>query len=429
MTKIVPINTARPPQRLQQRMQSGVTTTKNFADNVVDSFPRLSIRGRAFRVRFNGEERNVGQVIDPNQGPVVDVVLVNASDMLSKAYYENPYQTGDMEQPDCWSLDSVRPDPSVARKQNPTCLDCPKNFFGSASSGRGGKACQDSRRVVITTQADLQNDNPSLTILRVPQQSLKNMKLYAEHIAKYGYEPGACITRLSFDLDAEFPKLQFQFAGPLDDKSFDVILDLTEGVQSKRVADMLRRPDFENAASNPQLIQQRRAPQAPQATQPIQQRGFGAVVQETVEVQAEGSPGVADDGTWEDLGDGTELNLATGEVRDVQKDEAPERMVDPDVITTSDGRFFNRKTKKFVNDQYVAEAAPSNTPAAPQAAPPKRTRAKKAAGQPAQAGPAPAASPEADNGGLDPADKPKPIVVPASPKLDALLGGLVPPKG
>src|SRR5262245_46499446 len=99
---LMPINQARPPARVAQRMQSGQATTHNFADNVMDSFPRVSIRGKRFYLRHstlpNGEAP-IGS-FDPTMipqlnvpvGPFLDIVLINASDMLAKSYYVNTYQ-------------------------------------------------------------------------------------------------------------------------------------------------------------------------------------------------------------------------------------------------------------------------------------------------------------------------------------------------
>jgi hypothetical protein len=163
--------------------------------------------------------------------------------------------------------------------------------------------------------------------------------------------------------------------------------------------------------------------------------------------QAPVNPGLsAGQEAWEDLGDGTELSLATGEIRQ-KASAAPLLEEDPDVIKTSDGRFFNKAAKRFVDSPYkgakpvVSTPQHQATPEQPQdqrqaaptpanTAPPKRTRKTKAqeTGQQPETPPAAAAAPGNGNAGDAPADGPKPIVVPASPKLEALLGGLTPPK-
>jgi len=425
MGTLIPINQSRPPSKLLER-KGAPTSASNFTEGVADSFPRLSIRGKAFWVRINGKEMRAGSV-DANKGAIVDVVLVNASRNLAKTYYARPFSSGDAEMPDCWSLDSVRPDSSIAHPVNPTCQDCPKNAFNSAPSGRGGKACQDSKRVVVTTADQLMQPEPVLLLMRLPQQSLKNLKNHVERLAGHGYtEPYSCVTRMSFDMDVEFPKVQFDFVEPLTDDEFDGAERLAN---SKKVNDMLKNPDFDNAASDAnakhaaddevtKLQHQKRLPQ----------QGFtGAVVEQAAEPKTVTREDIVEE-AWEDLGDGTRLNLTTGEIVEMELREE-----DPSVIKTSDGRFFNRETKKFVDSPFKgAVAAPVTAPAKEDT--PKRARRVKAKdvaeAEEKKAAEAPAvtqkAEPEQSHNGGNGMDTPKPKVVAASPKLEALLGSLIP---
>jgi hypothetical protein len=430
MGNLVPIGQSRPPSKLMARQ--GSTSASNFTDGVADSFPRLSIRGKAFWVKANGKEFRAGAV-DPNKGAIVDVVLVNASRQLAKTYYAKPFNSGDAEMPDCWSLDSIRPDPSITRPINPTCQDCPKNAFNSAPSGRGGKACSDSKRLVVTTADQLLNPEPQLLVMKLPQQSLKNLKGHVEKLAGHGYtEPFSCVTRLSFDMDVEFPKLQFDFVEPLTDDEFEAADQLAN---SKKVNDMLKNPDFDMAASDAnakhaddevtKLQYQKRLPQQGFAQAEVEQDALKKA-QEVAAKPKEVSRETPAEDVWEDLGD-EELNLATGEIRAKQKE--PAQVVDPNVITTSDGRFFNRETKKFVDSPYKdAAPAPAITPAKEDT--PKKQRRVKAKevadkvvdAEPASQKPEPEQAHAVGNG----ADVQKPKVVAASPKLEALLGSLVP---
>ena len=102
--------------------------------------------------------------------------------------------------------------------------------------------------MVITTTDQLGQAEPLLLLMRLPQQSLKNLKNHVEKLAGHGYiEPYACVTRMSFDMDVEFPKVQFDFVEPLTDDEFEA----AEAVaNSKKVNDMLKNPDFDNAASD-----------------------------------------------------------------------------------------------------------------------------------------------------------------------------------
>jgi hypothetical protein len=437
MPNLIPIHQAGAlaPQKMRDRIAAGQTLNSNFADGVRDAFPVLSIKGKVFRARAEGKE-----VIykDPNTGhpyAFLDVILVNASRQLAKSYYIQGYSEGDMNPPDCWSLDSVRPDPSVVNKVNPTCQDCPMNAFGSriTPDGKAAKACSDARRIAVTLPHHLVEEDPASLLLRVPQSSLKNLKSYVELLARNGYEPGGCVSRLSFDMAAAFPKLQFEFVGPLTDEEFDTVIDLAG---SQKIDAMLRAPDFENAPSpenivNPSVAspRQRQAPPVtddtpvagglgtvPQQRQrPVQQ---AAPVEEEVQQEEE-------DVTLIELPDGEGfLNPLTGEITKPVQAKAAE--IDPDVIKLADGRFFHKTKKTFVASQFKdAVAAPAVPPAEqPEAKPAKRTRTvkPKAEAQPAeQPKPAQQAQPEAK---AQPEAQSKPTVVAASPKLEALLSGL-----
>src|SRR4029077_10254396 len=116
-SNIVPINQARRPAGMADRIKAGASVNRNFADNVVDSFPRLSIKGKVFRIKMNGQETPLIDQSTRKPLAELDVVLVNASPLLSKSYYQKGYEDGDVNQPDCWSLDSIKPDPTVINKQ------------------------------------------------------------------------------------------------------------------------------------------------------------------------------------------------------------------------------------------------------------------------------------------------------------------------
>lgn len=435
MGTLVPIGQSRPPSKLLDR-KSSTGSGGNFTAEIVDSFPRLSIRGKSFWLRANGKEIRAGAV-DPEKGAILDIVLVNASRHMAKSYYKKAFGgAGSNDQPDCWSLDSVRPDASIAKPVNEICLPCPMNAFNSAPSGRGGKACADSKRVVITTADQLGKQEPILLIMRVPQQSHKNMKAHIEKLAYHGYtEPYSAVTRLSFDQAVEFPKMLFDFVEPLSDDEFEAAEELAN---SKRVNDMLKNPDFDNATSNEQvanddevttLRHKKRVPQ-----QGFEAEGEAEALAEAPPAKAETKPtsaaDVPTDGEWEDLGDGTELNLSTGDLR--QKVEPEVLELDPDVVQIkTDGRYFNRSLKKFVDSPYKnAKPAPISQTKVEEPGveeeKPKRTRKPRVAKVEEPVEEAKEEPVQAVSGNGNGVEAPKPKVVAASPKLDALLGGLVP---
>src|SRR5690625_2220630 len=73
--------------------------------------PVLSIRGKEFRFRYQGNETST-------RSRTLDCVLLRARPAVSKRCYQDKYSPGSVEMPTCWSLDGHRPDPSVAEPQS-----------------------------------------------------------------------------------------------------------------------------------------------------------------------------------------------------------------------------------------------------------------------------------------------------------------------
>lgn len=189
-----------------------------------NSVPRISLRGREFRLIENGEEvrkvRDSLKVIilgvEPEQGRMI------------KTYYKDGYKQGAKEPPTCSSSTGVRPDPWVQNKQADNCAQCPKNVFGSATSpsGKQTKACRDSKQIWVGMADDPKPLNERTQYgLNVTVASLKAFAEYGRKLSALGQAPCVAITELVM-LDTEFPQLDFKLAGWVDEPTMKLSLDI-----------------------------------------------------------------------------------------------------------------------------------------------------------------------------------------------------------
>jgi hypothetical protein len=411
MSNIIPIEQAHRSKAMIERLKAGTSINRNFADNVGDSFPKLSIKGRVFRIRIDGKETPLidQQTRQPLQ--FLDVVMVNASRSLAKNYYQTGYEEGDFNPPDCWSLDSVKPDASIPNPISPSCVTCPMNVFGSriTPSGKAAKACTDARRIAVIMPDHLlkPGQEPFVFLLRVPQASLKNLKAYAQLLDRRGFDTPGCVTRISFEYqDVSFPKLTFAFVDGLNDDEAEQVAGIAE---SALVQSMLHAPDFDAEVSGAQASQpvtgraarqvapimgepaeQQEAPRQPPPgrSNPVAAGTIDAAMAQAKEREISAAQAKADEAAKVHAAPASSvIELPTGELFDTATGEFVERTkpavsmpaVDPDVIVLPDGRFFSKTQNKFVASNIVGAPAAVEEP-------PKRRPPRKAAGKPAEAG-------------------------------------------
>lgn len=209
----------------------------DLSGGVQSSFGVISFRGSKWRVKYQGNET----LITNNDGDAVGslkLVLLNALPKLSKIYYKGSYQEGDDSPPDCFSVDGVKPDPSSPKKQSETCAECPHNVWGSriTPAGKKTKACQDSRRVAVVPEGDLENEQfGGPVLLRVPAASLANLAEYSNALRQKGWPYFAVVTKVGFDPDAAYPKLTFRPERPLSDDEAETVIDLRTSDQVQRI--------------------------------------------------------------------------------------------------------------------------------------------------------------------------------------------------
>lgn len=184
-----------------------------------NSVPRISLRGREFRLVENGEE--VAKFRDK-----LDVIILGVEPdvgRMIKTFYKDGYKSGSKEPPTCSSDDGIAPAPWVQDKQATHCSTCPKNQFGSATSpnGKATKACRDSKRIWVKLASTNEVNGKPFEVgpfaertmygLNVTVASLKAFSEHGRKLASMGQGPSVCVTRLVM-ADSEFPQLEFELA-------------------------------------------------------------------------------------------------------------------------------------------------------------------------------------------------------------------------
>jgi hypothetical protein len=256
---------------LQKRQQAGAKN--ELADGIQTSFAILGYRGKVWRMKYQGNEQDLMRVVDGVEEPVpsVAVILVRAASGLSKNWYEKGYVEGSNEAPDCYSVNGINPEPTSPKRQSPVCATCPHNQFGSRVSADGtgrGKACGDSKRIVIVPEGDIDNeDNGGPMLLRIPAASLGDLGKYALELERAGYPYMGVSTRLYFDSAQAYPKILMKAVRPLTDEQFAKIEALYEDPRTLRILDGSAAPT--DAAALP----------AP--AQPLFEAGADGVVEQT----------------------------------------------------------------------------------------------------------------------------------------------------
>lgn len=221
---LIPFDKAKVPAALANVL--GEDANDDLSSGVSGGFSVISFRGSKWRVKHSGDETLLrdaeGEVL-----PSIRVLILKANRHISKNFYADGFVEGSADAPDCFSMDGVKPDPSVENPVNPQCADCPKNQFGSriTDTGSKAKACSDNRRIAVVPEGDYANEQfGGPMLLRVPAASLSELAKFGKAMKGKGFPYNTIITRVSFDPDTAYPKLNFNAVRPLnDDEAAEVV--------------------------------------------------------------------------------------------------------------------------------------------------------------------------------------------------------------
>jgi len=211
MSNLIPAN-IKVPAHIAARMKQPSALATSLAGGISQGggYPRISIKGSRFRIIEDGAE----SVLDTT---TLEVVIVGANPRLSKTFYQEQWsKDSEPAGPDCFSLDGIKPDASVAAPQNDVCVSCPNNAWGSrvAPNGQQLKACSDQKRLAVVSADD---PTGAIYLLQVTPAALKGLNTYQKELSMRGIPAEVVKTKVGFDTDASFPKLKFGFGGFLDE--------------------------------------------------------------------------------------------------------------------------------------------------------------------------------------------------------------------
>jgi len=197
--------------------------------------PSIRIKNGKFRlVDGAGEE----EIVKPSQlveGQFLDMVVLRAKPGLNKVWYAKPYDpSAEASAPDCFSLDGIKPDPSVQAPQCANCASCPQNAWGSGRNQAGeatkGKACNDNKILAVLYKGGVYQ-------FKIPPASLKNWAVFVKNLSARDVPLGGVVIYVSFDDDSDFSVLKFRVGGFIPEAA---IPKLMEYVSSPEVAEIVQ---------------------------------------------------------------------------------------------------------------------------------------------------------------------------------------------
>jgi len=230
-TALTIITTALPAHLQKSKEQLAELQSEALGGIKLGGFARLSISGGKFHFVKGGE---VHLITDPrdNDKPsnrrnplmTLPVVIVKANPALSKQFYAKQYNPGAADEPDCASDDGLSPNSGVPNKQSNSCATCPHNKWGSRKTpnGKDAKACSDIKRLALVPANDL-NFEP--LALAITPSALKAWGGYVKALGAAGRGVNEVVTELSFDSNADYPRLLFNFGRDLDEDEHRRVLE------------------------------------------------------------------------------------------------------------------------------------------------------------------------------------------------------------
>jgi hypothetical protein len=268
MTALVPQNFGAPSKLL-----AGIEVENELSAGINAGLANLLFKGKTWSIKYRNIKNDLMRQDGDGPRGSVDIVIVKASNVLSKTWYEAGYVEGSIAKPDCSSNNGVTPNHDAPKKQSVSCASCPRNVFGGGppradGTPNRGKECADNKRLAVTDSANIENEiYGGAMLLRVPPSSLTGIATYGDGLKKMGYHQFAVVTRVSFDPQVAFPRLVFTPVRALTDAEVEKVLAMRNDPRIERVL-LWEETDTGEVIPPPpmQFIEQ-----APIASQPLPQ--------------------------------------------------------------------------------------------------------------------------------------------------------------
>jgi len=220
---------------VQEQLRKELDTMKDRVDP--PSGYMISTKGKVFTLP-NGSA---------SDGPLICVVL---DWVTANTYFEGIYNPKDVKPPACFAVArepaKAVPSDGSPKKQHDRCVGdqdhkgCPKNEWGSDPQGGKGKACKNTRRLLVVPHDADENTQP--WVLSVSPTGLKHFDKYVNTLGDVGTHPIEVITKISFEASEAFPTLRFEIDTKHD--NLNTMWQLKERGQEI----LLQEPKIEKAA-------------------------------------------------------------------------------------------------------------------------------------------------------------------------------------
>lgn len=162
---------------------------------------------------------------NPITGNKLQCVILSAP--IERLYYDARYDPTKLVGPKCFAIAPVAtgmgPSDRAEGKQHDTCEGCPKNEWGSSANGGKGKACRETRRLLLIPADSIGSvdavNAAEVAALRPPVTSLKNYSTYVQTVATTLKRPPlAVISEIAITPDAKTQfKVTFSLVKAIDD--------------------------------------------------------------------------------------------------------------------------------------------------------------------------------------------------------------------